>query len=54
MDPIFADERWTAADAFVLDRGANKVTVQTKTLGTWALVQERGACAACVYLPIMR
>jgi hypothetical protein len=49
-----ADERWTAADAFVLDRGANKVTVQTKTLGTWALVQERGPCAGCVYLPIVR
>jgi hypothetical protein len=49
-----ADERWTAAAAFVLDRSANKVTVQTKTLGTWALVQERSACAGCVYLPIVR
>jgi hypothetical protein len=46
-------ERWSAATTFLLERGPNRVVFQTKSLGTWALVQERSACENCLYVPLM-
>ncbi len=48
------DGSWSAADSFSLDQGRARVVVQTSSLGTWAIVQQRGACPGCWYLPIIR
>mgnify|MGYP000092790211 CR=1 FL=1 len=48
------EERWDPAESFVANLLVNQVTVQTKRLGTWALVQERPACLSCLYLPSVR
>ena len=48
------EERWDPAESFVANLLVNQVTVQTKRLGTWALVQERPACLSCLYVPSVR
>ena len=48
------DERWEAAESFIANLVTNRVTFQTKRLGTWALVQERPACTLCIYVPSVR
>jgi hypothetical protein len=46
------DGAWQVAGAFVADRGANKLTFQTRELGRWALVQQLEGCRRCYYLPL--
>lgn len=48
------EEHWDPAESFVANLLVNQVTVQTKRLGTWALVQERPACLSCLYVPSVR
>jgi len=48
------DERWDPAESFIHEPLMNRVTLQTKQLGTWALVQERSGCLSCVFIPMVR
>jgi hypothetical protein len=48
----FLDNLWQPASKFVVNSLSNKVTVQTRTLGAWALVQPQGATV--IHLPIVR
>jgi hypothetical protein len=47
----FSADLWQPAGRFVVNSATNKVTVQTKTLGTWALVQPH--IASLVYFPVI-
>lgn len=50
-----ADALWEPAANFTLVRGANRVSLQTSELGTWALVEPTGrGCGACVFVPLLR
>jgi hypothetical protein len=48
----FSAGLWQPAGRFVVNTAANKVTVQTRTLGTWALV--RSHIAGLSYFPVLR
>jgi hypothetical protein len=48
----FSADVWQTANKFVANASANKVIVQTQTLGSWALV--RPQIADMAYLPFMR
>jgi hypothetical protein len=48
----FSDNLWQLASTFVVNTQSNKVTVQTRTLGAWALVQPQGTTV--IHLPVMR
>lgn len=42
---------WVPAEHAVQDGDRDRFTVQTTSLGTWAIVQERDLCANCLILP---
>jgi hypothetical protein len=48
----FSAGLWQPADRFVVNTTTNKVTVSTRTLGTWALV--RSHIASLYYFPLLR
>jgi hypothetical protein len=48
----FAGGLWQPASRFVVNSASNKVAVQTRTLGTWALV--RSHIADIIYFPVLR
>jgi hypothetical protein len=48
----FSSNIWQPTDKFVVNTAANKVTVQTRTLGSWALV--RPQISSEIYFPIAR
>jgi hypothetical protein len=48
----FSADVWQTAGKFVANTATNKVTVQTKTLGSWALV--RPQIADLFYVPVVR
>jgi hypothetical protein len=47
----FSADLWQPAERFVTNAATNKMTVQTRTLGTWALV--RPHLAGLSYLPVL-
>lgn len=47
-----AEERWQEPESFVADPLLDQITVQTKQLGTWALVQRPDSCTGCIFLPL--